>query len=42
MSQGDREQGLALLDQATAIALETGDQQLGQACARLETELEET
>jgi tetratricopeptide (TPR) repeat protein len=42
MSQGDREQGLALLDQATAVALETGDQQLGQACARLETELEET
>ena len=35
--QGGEEQALPLLNQATAIAVETGDQQLGAACARLQT-----
>jgi tetratricopeptide (TPR) repeat protein len=36
-SEGGREQALPLLNRATAIAVETGDQQLGAACARLQT-----
>ncbi len=36
-SQGGEEQALPLLNRATAIAVETGDQQLGDACARLQT-----
>ena len=36
-SQGVEQQALPLLDRASAIASETGDQQLGDACARLQT-----
>ena len=36
-SQGGEEQALPLLTRATAIAVEIGDQQLGAACARLQT-----
>jgi hypothetical protein len=36
-SQGGEEQALPLLNRATAIAVETEDQQLSAACARLQT-----